>query len=121
LLPNSIVRVNEDIQRELDVLLRNIKDPRVKQGMISITAVDTSSDLSRAKVYLSVYNLESEKEFLKGIKSASGYLRRELGNSLSMRHTPELQFVLDSSLERGAKINTLLSGLNIPDDEETDG
>jgi len=117
---NKLQRINEDIQRVLSVHLRNIKDPRVKQGMISVTAVHTTSDLRHAKVYLSVFNLESEKEFMKGLKSASGYLRHELGQSLNLRYTPELQFELDKSIEHGAKISTILSDLEIPADEAED-
>ena len=108
MVSNKISRINEDIQRVIATLLRGIKDPRINQGMISVTAVDTTSDLRHAKVFLSVYGLESEKEFLKGLKSASGYLRYELGQSLSLRHTPELQFELDKSIERGVKISTIL-------------
>jgi ribosome-binding factor A len=111
---NKIPRINEEIQRELALLLRNIKDPRVNQGMISVAAVDTTSDLHQAKVFLSVFGLTSEKEFLKGLKSASGYLRHELGQSLNLRHTPELQFELDNSIERGARISTILNNLDIP-------
>ena len=133
-MPKSILRINEDIQRELSVLLRNIKDPRVNQGMISITSVITSNDLSQAKVYLSVYlstkkdtdssadeSQFNEKQFMKGLKSASGFLRSELGRALNLRHTPSLQFEIDRSLERGAKINSILSELDIAsDDDETD-
>jgi len=115
---NKIERINEDIQRVLSTHLRNIKDPRVKQGMISVTAVDTTSDLRYAKVFLSVYGLESEKNFFSGLKSASGYLRRELGNSLNLRYTPELQFELDKSIERGAKISSILNSLDIPENSE---
>jgi len=118
LVSNKLQRINEDIQRVLSTHLRNIKDPRVRQGMISVTAVHTTSDLRHAKVYLSVFNLESEKEFLKGLKSASGFLRHELGQSLNLRYTPELQFELDKSIEHGAKISTILSDLEIPDDED---
>ena len=103
--------------RVLASLLRNIKDPRVNQGMISVTAVDTTSDLRQARVFLSVYGLKSEKEFMKGLKSASGYLRHELGQSLTMRFTPELQFELDKSIERGAKISTILNNLDIPGED----
>jgi len=131
-MPKSILRINEDIQRELSVLLRNIKDPRVNQGMISITAVHTSNDLSQAKIYLSVFIPSSgdsnsqddtskpelnKKEFMKGLKSASGFLRSELGRALSLRHTPSLHFELDKSLEHGSKINTILSNLDIEADE----
>ncbi|MCL2661704.1 MAG: 30S ribosome-binding factor RbfA [Oscillospiraceae bacterium] len=112
-MSKSILRINEDIQRELAVLLREIKDPRINQGMISITSVDTTSDLSQAKVFLSVYGLKSEADFKKGLKSAAGHLRYELGRALSLRHTPLLIFELDNSLERGANISTILSNLDI--------
>ena len=117
-MSKSILRINEDIQRELSVLLRGIKDPRVNQGMISITAVDTTGDLSQARVFLSVYDLKSKKEFMKGLKSASGHLRYELGRTLNLRHTPQLLFELDKSLEHGANIASILNNLDIPDDEE---
>jgi len=118
MVSNKLQRINEDVQRVLSTLLRDIKDPRVKQGMISVTGVDTTSDLRQAKIYLSVYDLQSEKDLMKGLKSAAGYLRRELGQSLSLRYTPELLFELDNSIERGAKINTILQGLEIPPDTE---
>ena len=117
-MSKSLLRINEDIQRELSALLREIKDPRINQGMISVTGVDTTSDLRHAKVYLSIMDLKSEKDFRKGLKSASGYLRHELGQSLNLRFTPELKFELDKSIEQGARINTILSGLDIPEDEE---
>ncbi len=110
---NRVARTNEDIQRVLSSLLRSVKDPRVQQGMISVTAVDTTGDLRYSKVYLSVYGLKNEKEFMKGLKSASGWLRHELGESLDLRYTPELVFHLDHSIEYGAHINELLSGLDV--------
>ena len=116
-MSKSILRINEDIQRELSVILRNIKDPRVNQGMISITNVDTSGDLGQAKVYLSVYDLKSRTDFLKGLKSATGHIRYELGRALSLRHTPQLHFELDKSLERGANIASILTNLDISHDE----
>ena len=118
---NRIQRINEDIQRVLATLLRSIKDPRVNQGIISVTAVDTTTDLRHANVFLSVYELQSEKEFMKGLKSASGFLRFELGKSLSLRYTPELHFELDKAIERGAKISTILNKLEIPEDDAADG
>ena len=114
---NRLQRINEDIQRVLSTLLRGIKDPRINQGMISVTAVDTTNDLRYAKIYLSVFGLHSEKELVKGLKSASGYLRRELGGALDLRYTPELIFELDKSIERGARINSLLTTLDIPEEE----
>ncbi len=109
---NRVARTNEDIQRVLSTLLRSVKDPRVQQGMISVTAVDTTGDLRYSKIYLSVYGLKNEKEFMKGLKSASGWLRHELGESLDLRYTPELVFQLDHSIEYGAHINEILSGLD---------
>lgn len=117
---NKLNRINEDIQRILSVLLRNVKDPRVNQGMLSIIAVETTSDLRYSKVYLSVMGLTSEKELMKGLKSAAGFLRRELGNALQLRYTPELIFQLDKSIEHGATINRILSGLDVPPVEGED-
>ena len=115
---NRLARTNDDIQRVLSELLRNVKDPRVQQGMISVTRVETTGDLRYAKVWLSVYGMENEKEFRRGLKSASGWLRKELANSMSLRYTPELVFELDHSIEYGAHINELISSLDIRQDEE---
>jgi ribosome-binding factor A len=115
---NRLQRTNEDIRLALSSLLRSVKDPRVQQGMISITGVETTGDLKFCKVYLSVLGLESEKEFMKGIKSASGWLRHELGQKLSLRNVPQLTFTLDHSIEHGARINQILSDLDIPEDSQ---
>lgn len=115
---NRIARTNDDIQRVLSELLRSVKDPRVQQGMLSVTRVETTGDLRYAKVWISVYGLQDEKEFRRGLKSASGWLRRELAKSLSLRYTPELMFELDHSIEYGAHISSLLNELDIRPDEE---
>ena len=116
-----IGRINDDIQRILADRLRQVKDPRVSdQGMITITRVDTTGDLRYAKVWLSVYGLKDEKEFKKGLKSASGWLRRELGSTLKLVYTPELVFEVDHSIEYGAKISGILDNLNIPELSEED-
>ena len=116
-----IGRINDDIQRILSDRLRQVKDPRVSdQGMITITRVDTTGDLRYAKVWLSVYGLKDEKEFKKGLKSASGWLRRELGSALKLVYTPELVFEVDHSIEYGAKISGILDNLNIPELPEED-
>ena len=115
---NRLARTNDDIQRVLSELLRNVKDPRVQQGMISVTRVETTGDLRYAKVWLSVYGLKDEKEFRRGLKSASGWLRKELARSMNLRYTPELVFELDHSIEYGAHINELISSLDIRQDEE---
>ena len=117
---NKLFRINSDIARVLSELLRDIKDPRVRQGMISVTAAEATNDLKICNVYVSVLGLENEKELLKGLKSAAGYLRRELGARLSLRNTPELFFHLDRSIEHGAYINSIISGLDIPQEEEGD-
>ena len=108
---NRIGRINEEIQRELSSLIRTVKDPRVT-GMISVTGVDTTADLKYAKVYISLLDSSSAKEVMKGLKSASGYLRRELGHALNLRATPELEFIHDDSIVKGAHILELLRGLD---------
>ena len=115
---HNLARTNDDIQRVLAAHLREIKDPRVQQGMISVTRVETTGDLRYAKVWLSVLGLDNEKEFKKGLKSASGWLRRELAGSLSLRYTPELVFEIDRSIEYGAHINDLIRDLDIRRDED---
>ena len=115
---NRIGRINEEIQRELSALIRTLKDPRVQNAMISITGVDTTGDLRYCKVYLSVLGPVDEKEFKKGLRSCSGWLRHELGSALSLRYTPELIFELDHSIEQGAHISRLLSEVKPPREEE---
>ena len=105
---NRIGRINEEIQRELADQLRHLKDPRVSSGMVSVTRVDTTGDLRYARVYVSALDKSQEKEILKGLKSASGFLRRELGRTLQLRYTPELQFIADDSIQYGAHILEVL-------------
>ena len=106
---NRIGRINEEIQRELSSLIRAVKDPRVADaGMVSVTAVETTPDLKYAKIYVSALNKDSNAQLLKGLKSASGWLRRELGQALNLRNTPELSFVRDDSIDKGAHILDML-------------
>ena len=107
---NRIGRINEEIQRELAELIRSLKDPRV-QTLLSITRVDTTPDLRYSKIYISVLDEEKQKDALRGLKSAGGWLRRELGSSLQLRYTPELVFELDDSLKYGARMFDLLEKL----------
>ena len=88
-------------------MIPNVKDPRVT-GMISVTAVDTTPDLRYAKIYISVLDKSDSAQVLKGLKSASGWLRRELGHALQLRYTPELTFVRDDSIDKGAHILDML-------------
>ena len=118
---NRIGRINEEIQRELSAQIRRLKDPRVSQtGMVSITRVDTTGDLRYCRVYVSVLDKSQEKDVLKGLKSAAGFLRRELGASLRLRYTPELQFIADDSIQYGAHILELLHDVE-QKDEARDG
>lgn len=105
---NRINRINEEIQKELSSLFRTLKDPRVQGGMVTVTHVDTTTDLRYCRVFVSVLDKEQEKDVLKGLKSAAGYLRRELGQTLQLRYTPELQFTADDSIEYGAHILEML-------------
>ena len=117
---NRIGRINEEIQKELSNLIRNLKDPRVQDTMISITHVETTPDLRWAKVYVSFLQEERAKEALKGLKSAGGYLRRELGRALQLRYTPELTWALDDSITYGAKMLKLINSLEVSSDGDSD-
>jgi len=110
---NRINRINEEIQKELSSLFRTLKDPRVQGGMVTITHVDTTSDLRWCRVFVSVLDKSQEKDVVKGLKSAAGYLRRELGAAVKLRYTPELQFVADDSIEYGAHILEMLRDPNV--------
>ena len=106
---NRIGRINDEIQKELSALLRTVKDPRVSGTLLTITHVDTTSDLRYSRIYVSAMDRTDEKDFLRGLKSASGYLRRELGQKLGLRYTPELQFFPDDSIAYGAHILDMLN------------
>ncbi|MBQ7491630.1 MAG: 30S ribosome-binding factor RbfA [Clostridia bacterium] len=110
---NRINRINEEIQKELSSLFRTLKDPRVQGGMVTVTHVDTTSDLRYCRVFVSVLNKTQEADVIKGLKSAAGYLRRELGAAIQLRYTPELQFVADDSIEYGAHILEMLRDPNV--------
>lgn len=115
-----IVRINEEIQKALAASLRNVKDPRVQGTMISITRVETTPDLRYAKVYVSFLEDSKAADALKGLKSAAGYLRRELGTALNLRYTPELQWALDDSITYGARMLELINSLEVKHDEQPD-
>ena len=109
---NRIDRINEEIQRELASLIPMVKDPRVT-GMISVMAVDTTTDLRYAKVFISILDKSDEQQVMRGLKSAAGWLRRGLGHRLQLRYTPELSFVLDESIDKGAHILAMLRDPNV--------
>ena len=98
-------RVSEDIKREIVAVIRELKDPRVKDKILTVVRVDVSSDLSFAKVYVSsMSGIEDAKEAVKGLTSATGLIRREVGSKLHLRKTPELKFVADDSVQHGMEI-----------------
>lgn len=111
----SKVRANkiaEQMKKELgDILLRELKDPRVK--FVTVTGVDVTGDLQQAKVFITVLGSDEEKEAsLRGLNKAKGFIRSEIGKRIRLRKTPELEFEIDHSIEYGNRIETLLSDLN---------
>lgn len=109
-----MARVAELIKREVSQMLMNgIKDDRVGSGMVSVTDVDVSGDLQHAKIFVSIYGTEEAKaETMAGLKSATGFVRSELGHRIRLRRTPEVIFVEDKSLERGDKVLDLINQLS---------
>ena len=112
-----VERINDLLRSELSELIgRTMKDPRLA-GLVSITEVETTSDLRHAKVFVSVFGSEEERQSsLSALRNASGFLRREVAQRIVLRHMPELDFRLDSSLEHGDRILRLLRQVA---DEET--
>ncbi|QSJ20251.1 30S ribosome-binding factor RbfA [Nostoc sp. UHCC 0702] len=108
-----VSRVAELIKREVSqMLLNGIKDDRVGTGMVSVTDVDVSGDLQHAKIYVSIYGTEEAKAAtMAGLKSATGFVRSELGARVRLRRTPEVTFIEDRSIERGTKVLSLLNQL----------
>ena len=107
-----IDRVSEDIKREIAAIMRELKDPRI-QGLLTVVNVEVSSDASFAKVYISAMEgIQAAKEAVAGLKNAAGYIRREVGQRLRLRKTPELRFVADDSIEHGMSIAKMLNDLN---------
>ncbi len=111
-------RINDEMKKELALVLREVKDPRISEAFISVTAVEVTGDLKYAKVYYSAM-MGDKKEVAKGLKSSAGYIRREIARRLNLRMTPEFSFYEDHSIEHGAKISKLLNGIEItPEDDE---
>lgn len=109
-----VSRVAELIKREVSqMLLHGIKDDRVGAGMVSVTDVDVSGDLQHAKIFVSIYGTdEARAETMAGLKSATGYVRSELGHRIRLRRTPEVLFQEDRSIERGTRVLSLLNQLS---------
>lgn len=101
---HRIDRVSEDIKREIIAVMRELKDPRV-QSMLTVVKVDVTNDLSYAKVYVSAMDgMETAKEAVQGLKSAAGFIRRQVGDRLQLRKSPDLQFIPDDSVQKGIEL-----------------
>ena len=115
---NRINKINEEVRRELAMVIRDLKDSRIPL-MTSVVAVNVTNDLSYAKCYISVMgDAETKKKALEGLKSAAGYIRREMGRRVDLRITPEFIFEVDDSIEHGAHINQVLSRIMKGDKNE---
>ena len=118
-------RINDEMKKELAMILREVKDPRVSEAFISVTAVDATPDLKYAKIYYSAMTGD-KKEIAKGLKSSAGFIRRMLAQRLNLRMTPELTFCEDHSIAHGAHISKLLNSIEFApetdeENDETDG
>lgn len=116
---HRIERTTEDIKRELTAIFRELKDPRVTAVFLSVVRVEVTNDLSYCTVRVSAMEgIDRAKEAVKGLRSASGYIRRELGHRLKLRHVPELIFEATDSIEYSANISRILHSLDIAEDGE---
>lgn len=114
---DRIDRISEEVKKELDRVIRDeLNDPRIS-GTYSIVRAEVTRDLRYCKVRISILEEDKRKEMMAALKSASGFIRRELGKRVELRYTPELIFELDTNIEYAAKINQLLKE-SLPDDEE---
>ena len=109
-------RINDEMQKELMSILRRVKDPRITDAFLTVTAADCTADLKYAKIYYSALRGDA-KEIAKGLRAASGFIRRELARSLNLRMTPELTFIADTSITYGAHISSILNNLEISAEE----
>ena len=108
---NRFGRIDEEFKREISQIINyELKNPNVT-GMISVTKVKVTTDLSYAKVFVSILNSKNIKETLAGLKKSSGFIRSELAKRINLRNTPEIIFVLDDSIEYGAKIDNILKDI----------
>jgi ribosome-binding factor A len=112
---NSIknIRINEEVKKELSNIIRNeVKDPRIHL-MTSVVAVEVAPDLKTCKAYISVLGTPEEgKDTIEGLKSAEGYIRKQLARTINLRNTPQIHFILDQSIEYGIHISKVLDELN---------
>lgn len=123
-MSTRIDRISEEVMKALAEAVRTVKDPRLTDAMLSIVRCDVTNDLRYAKCYVSVLGGD-EKEVMKGLKSAAGYLRREVGQRVQLRYAPELVFTLDHSITHGVHIAEVLQELKsegkMGEEDENDG
>ena len=120
-MPNfKNARLSEDIKREISGLIRErIKDPRVKDGLVSVVRTELSGDNSHCKVYIShLDGMETSKNAVKGLESAGWMIRKEISNKLHLKKCPELKFIADDSIEHSAEIAKMLENIAEAENEE---
>ena len=110
-------RINDEMQKTLSEVLRSVKDPRVSNAFISVTACEVTGDLKYARVYYSAMQGDP-KEIERGLKSSAGYIRGQVARIMNLRQTPELTFVVDDSIKYGAHISEVLSKITYAEDAE---
>ena len=116
---HRIDRISEDIKREIITVIRELKDPRVMDKLLTVVRVEVSSDASFAKVYISAMEgLDTAKAAVKGLESATGYIRKEVGKRLRLRKTPELKFIADNSIEHGMNITKIMDDLRVEENDD---
>ena len=121
---NSIknTRINAEVQRELSEIIRTeVKDPRLAAAMVSVVSVEVTPDLKYCKAHISVLGSdEAAKALVEGLRSAVGYIRKELARRVNLRNTPEIKFILDQSIEYGVNMSRLIDDVtkDLKDDEE---
>ena len=122
-------RLGEEIKKIVgNMILFELKDPRLQNKMVSVSDVEVSDDGSYATIYLTILGKsitenaddQEKKDILAAMKSAAGFMRKEVGRNVKMRHVPELSFKIDSSLEYGRHMSKIIDSLNIPKDEDTE-
>ncbi|AVM69827.1 30S ribosome-binding factor RbfA [Lachnospiraceae bacterium oral taxon 500] len=119
---HRMTRVNEEVKMELSAIIqREVKDPRI-DSLVSVVAVDTTGDLKECKVYISVLGDEEKRaQTMEGLKSSAGFIRRELAHRLNLRNTPNLHFMLDTSIERGVEMSRLIRDVRLEDELHSTG
>ena len=111
-------RINDEMLKEVAMILREVKDPRVSKAFVSVTAAEVTPDLKYAKIYYSFLQGDDPKEVERGLKAAAGFIRGQIAKKMNLRITPELTFVRDNSIKHGAHIATLLEGITFSEETE---